>query len=78
MNVSEDRHKTRLIARILAIVISALFAVFAVAGFQRTGDVTQLLLFLAISLVSYGFIIVIFKGIDRLLDSIVDQHKNDE
>lgn len=71
--MSEDRHKTRLIARILAIVVSALFAVFAVAGYQHTGDITQLLVFLVISVIAYGAVILIFKGIDKLLDSIDDQ-----
>ena len=68
--MSEDRHKTRLIARILAIVVSALFAV---AGYQHTGDITQLLVFLVISVIAYGAVILIFKGIDKLLDSIDDQ-----
>ena len=75
--MSDDRHKTGLIARILAIVISALFAVFAVAGYQRTGDVVQLLVFLGISALSYIVIIFIFKGIDKLLDS-VDDHRGNE
>lgn len=75
--MSDDRHKTGLIARILAIFISALFAVFAVAGYQRTGDVVQLLVFLGISALSYIVIIFIFKGIDKLLDS-VDDHRGNE
>lgn len=75
--MSEDRHKTRLIARILATVISALFAVVAVAGYQRSNDITQLLVFLVISAFSYGVIIYIFKGIDKLLDR-VDDHRGNE
>ena len=71
--MSDDRHKTGLIARILSIVISALFAVFAVAGYQRTGDIVQLLVFLVISAISYVVIIYIFKGIDKLLDSVDDR-----
>lgn len=73
--MSDDRHKTRLIARILATVVSALFAVFAVAGYQRTGDIGQLLVFLVASVIAYGVIIFIFKGIDRLLDSLDDQQR---
>ncbi|WP_293266522.1 hypothetical protein [Neptunomonas sp.] len=73
--MSDDRHKTRLIARILATVVSAFFAVFAVAGYQRTGDIAQLLVFLVASVIAYGVIIFIFKGIDRLLDSLDDQQR---
>ncbi len=75
--MSEDRHRTGLIARILAIIISALFAVFAVAGYQRTGDIMQLLAFMGISALSYIVIIYIFKGIDKLLDSVDDRRDNE-
>ncbi|SFG61335.1 hypothetical protein [Neptunomonas qingdaonensis] len=75
--MSEDRHKTGLIARILAIFMSALFAVIAVAGYQRTGDIVQLLVFLVVSALSYIVIIYIFKGIDKLLDSVDDRRDND-
>ncbi|WP_372737207.1 hypothetical protein [Neptunomonas sp.] len=75
--MSEDRHKTGLIARILAIFMSALFAVIAVAGYQRTGDIVQLLVFLGVSALSYIVIIYIFKGIDKLLDSVDDRRDND-
>jgi ABC-type arginine transport system permease subunit len=71
--MTKDRHKTRLIARILAILVSALFAAIAVAGYQRTGDITQLLVLLLTSVIAYFVVMFIFKGVDKLLDSIDDQ-----
>ncbi|MDO6469467.1 MULTISPECIES: hypothetical protein [Neptunomonas] len=70
---SQDRHKTQKLARILAIVVSALFAAVAVAGFNRTGDYLQLGVFLVVSIVAYFVIVFIFKGVDRLLDSVDDR-----
>jgi len=69
----QDRHKTQRIARVLALTVSALFAAIAVAGFQRTGDFLQLGVFLALSVVAYFVIVFIFKGVDRLLDSVDDR-----
>ncbi|QEQ96427.1 hypothetical protein [Neptunomonas concharum] len=71
--MSEDRHKTRLISKVLAIIVSALFAAFGVAGYQRTGDLTQLMVFIGLSVLAYVIVVFIFKGIDRLLDSIDDR-----
>ncbi len=71
--MSEDRHKTRLISKVLAIIVSALFAAFGVAGYQRTGDLTQLMVFIGLSVLAYVIVVFVFKGIDRLLDSIDDR-----
>ncbi|MBY4676938.1 hypothetical protein [Marinobacterium arenosum] len=68
-----DRHNTKKISRILAAVVSAFFAAVAVAGYSRTEDLGQLLLFLGLSAFSYLLVIFIFKGIDKLLDSVDDR-----
>ncbi|WP_409526254.1 hypothetical protein [Nitrincola sp. MINF-07-Sa-05] len=65
-----DRHNTRRIRNLLAIVISAFFAVVGVAGYQRTSDPMQLMLFLALAVVSLVLVMIVFKGIDKLLDSL--------
>lgn len=69
-----DKHNTRRISRILATVVSAVFAAAAIAGYSRTQDLTQLALFLGLSALSYGLVIVLFKGVNRLLDSVDDRH----
>jgi len=71
-----DRHNTRRIRNLLAIAISAFFAVVGVAGYQRTGDPMQLMLFLALALLSLGLVILIFKGIDKLLDSLDTEQRH--
>jgi hypothetical protein len=53
--------------------VSALFAAFGVAGYQRTGDPTQLMVFIGLSVLAYVIVVFVFKGIDRLLDSIDDR-----
>lgn len=68
-----DKHNTRKISRIIAVVVSAVFAALAVAGFNRTGDVAQLALFLGLSAFSYMLVIYLFKGINRLLDAVDDR-----
>lgn len=71
--MSEDRHKTGLISKVLGIFVSALFAAFGAAGFQRTGDIVQLLVFILLAVVAFFIVTYIFKGIDRLLDSVDDR-----
>ncbi|MCV6589914.1 MAG: hypothetical protein OIF57_12970 [Marinobacterium sp.] len=71
--MTTDRHNTRKLSRVLAIVASAVFAALAVAGYNRTGDVKQLVLFLGLSVFSYMLITFIFVGINRLLDAIDDR-----
>mgnify|MGYP001290071779 CR=1 FL=1 len=65
-----DKHRTRRISNLLAIIISAFFAAVGVAGFQRTGDMRQLLLFIALAAVAFGIVKLAFFGINRLLDKI--------
>lgn len=68
-----DKHNTHKISRILAIVVSAVFAAIAVAGYSRTQDIGQLMLFLGLSAFSYLLVIFIFKGINKLLDAVDDR-----
>lgn len=70
--MTQDRHKTKKIANIIGIIVSALIAAIGVAGFQRTNDFLQLVVFLVGAALAYLIVIVIFKGVDRLLDSIDD------
>lgn len=68
--VGEDRHKLALPRRILAIVLSALFAVLGVVGFRQTQDPLQLMLFIALAAISWGVVHLLFLGIEKLLDSL--------
>lgn len=68
--MTQDRHKTARLSKWLAIAISAFFAAIGVAGYQRTGDETLLLLFLALAAASFGVVKLAFYGINRLLDSM--------
>lgn len=68
-----DRHRTGKIGNFLAIGASAFFAAIGVAGYRRTDDPRQLLLFLALALLAFGVVKLAFFGIDRLLDTIDDQ-----
>lgn len=67
---AEDCHRTSLISRVLALLISAFFAVVGVAGYQRTHDLKQLLLFLGLAVIAFFIVKFAFYGINRLLDSI--------
>jgi len=69
---NQDRHNLKSVSRWVAIVFSALIAALGVAGYQRTGDLVQLLVFLGISLLGYFIVIFLFYGIGRLLDSLDD------
>lgn len=74
--MAADRHKTKRLANVLAVLVSALFAAIGIAGFQRTDDLALLGAFLALSLLSYLVVIFIFKGIDKLLDTVDDRKDN--
>ena len=75
--VPDDRHNTRRLSRVLAISVSALFAAFGIAGYGRTGEGAQLFLFLTLSVLAFWIVIGMFKGIDRLLDTVDDRNPND-
>jgi len=65
-----DKHNLRRISTVLGIVLSAFFAAIAVAGYQRTGDLLQLLLFLFLAGLAYAVVKLLFFGISRLLDKL--------
>ena len=65
-----DKHKTRKLANIVAIVFSAVIAAIGIAGYQRTQDELQLLVFLGVSVLGFFIVIYLFKGINKLLDSL--------
>ncbi len=68
----QDKHKTKRIAKITAIVFSAVIAALGVAGYQRTDDPLQLLLFITLAGLGYLIVIFLFKGINKVLDSLDD------
>jgi len=68
-----DKHNTQKISRILATIVSAVFAAAGIAGYNRTNDVTQLMLFLGLSVLSFMVVIFVFKLINRLLDAVDDR-----
>jgi|JTFO01.1.fsa_nt_gb lipopolysaccharide export LptBFGC system permease protein LptF len=65
-----DKHNLQRISSVLAIIASAFFAAVAVAGYQRTEDVSQLLLFLGLAVLAFAVVKFLFFGIGRLLDRI--------
>ena len=68
--VAENRHNTSRLSNIIAIVVSAFFAAIAVAGYQRTNDIQQLMLFMGLAVLAFGIAKVAFVGINKLLDSV--------
>jgi ABC-type arginine transport system permease subunit len=65
-----DKHNLKRISTVLGILLSAFFAAIAVAGYQRTGDVMQLLLFLLLAGAAFAVVKLLFYGIGRLLDKL--------
>lgn len=72
--MKEDRHRTGKIRNLLGILVSAFFVVVGIAGFQRTQDPMLLLAFVVMAILSFGIISLIFRLVNRLLDSL-DQHR---
>lgn len=70
--MAEDKHKTSRLSTIVAIVVSAFFAAVAVAGYQRTDDMMQLMLFMGLAVLAFGVVKLAFVGINKLLDSVDD------
>lgn len=71
--MQNDKHHTRKIRNLLSIVVSAFLVVIGVAGFQRTGDPMLLVAFIVMAVISFGIISLIFRLVDRLLDSLDQQ-----
>ncbi|RAU17740.1 hypothetical protein DN062_12165 [Nitrincola tibetensis] len=66
----EDKHKLRGLSRIVGVALSAFFAAVGIAGYQRTQDAMQLLLFLGLAVVAFVLVKLLFMGISRLLDQL--------
>ncbi len=75
MTANPDKHNTKRIANIAAVIFSAVIAALGVAGYQRTEDPLQLALFLGLSVLGYFIVIFLFKGINKLLDSLDNADK---
>lgn len=68
--MAEDRHNTSRLSNIIAIVVSAFFAAIAVAGYQRTNDIQQMMLFMGLAVLSFCIVKLAFVGINKVLDSV--------
>ncbi len=69
-----DKHKTGRISQVLAIVVSLFFVFIGVSGYQRTDDITVLMLFGVLAVLGYFIVKLLFLGINKLLDSLDDKH----
>ncbi|MGB0467448.1 MAG: hypothetical protein ACPGF7_07980 [Pontibacterium sp.] len=67
-----DKHNTQKLSNIIAIVVSAVFTALGVAGYQRTDDIMQLMLFMGLAVIAFGIVKLLFTGINKLLDSLGD------
>ena len=66
----QDKHKTKRLSQIVAVVFSAVIAALGFAGYQRTEDPLQLLLFIALAVLGYFIVIFLFYVVNRVLDSM--------
>ena len=65
-----DKHRTKRLSQIVAVIFSAVIASLGVAGFQRTEDPLQLLLFIGLAVLGYFLVIFLFRIVNRILDSL--------
>ncbi len=68
--MSEDRHGLAGIQKIVSMIVSAFFAVIGLLGFSNSGDLVQLILFLIAAITSWYVIAMLFKLVERILDSL--------
>jgi glucan phosphoethanolaminetransferase (alkaline phosphatase superfamily) len=68
--MSGDRHSLAGIQKIVSMVISAFFAVIGLLGFSNSGDPVQLILFIVAAIISWYVIALLFKLVERVLDSL--------
>lgn len=66
----EDRHNTAKISLYVALVTSAVIFAVGIAGYQRTGDILQLLLFVAMAGVAFAIVKFLFVAVNKILDSL--------
>ena len=65
-----DPHKLKKISNWVAVAVSAFFAAVAVAGYQNTQDIGQLVAFLALAVVAVFVVKGAFWLIGYLLDKL--------
>ena len=70
-----DPHRLNRLKRALSLVLSALFAVLGVLGFQQTADALQLALFIGLAILSVGVVHLLFALIERVLNSLDNEHR---
>lgn len=68
--MGDDRHSLAGIQKIVSMVISAFFAVVGLVGFGNSGDPVQLILFIVAAILSWYVIALLFKLVERVLDSL--------
>jgi len=68
--MSGDRHSLAGIQKIVAMIVSAFFVVIGLLGFSNSGDPSQLILFIAAAFISWYVIAMLFKLVERILDSL--------
>jgi hypothetical protein len=68
--MGDDRHSLAGIQKIVSMVISAFFAVVGLIGFSNSGDPVQLILFIVAAIISWYVIALLFKLVERVLDSL--------
>ncbi|NRP36186.1 hypothetical protein XMD579_000995 [Marinobacterium sp. xm-d-579] len=68
--MSGDRHGLAGIQKIVAMIVSAFFAVIGLLGFSNSGDPVQLILFFVAAIISWYVIGMLFKLVERILDSL--------
>lgn len=71
-----DKHNTGRISQILALLVAAFFVIVAVTGYQKTDDIKVLMLFSVLALVGYAVVKLLFVGVNKLLDSLDNNHKD--
>ena len=71
-----DKHDTGRISQILALLVAAFFVIVAVTGYQKTDDINVLMLFGVLALVGYAVVKFLFVGVNKLLDSLDNNHKD--
>lgn len=68
--MKQDKHRTAKIRNLMGMVVSALFVIIGIAGFQRTQDPMLLVAFVIMAILSFGIISLVFRLVDRLLDAL--------
>lgn len=65
-----DKHNTGRISRILGALVSLFFLAVAFAGYQKTGDIKVVMLFVVLAIIGFFVVKLLFAGVNKLLDSL--------